>query len=68
MKDGHVHSPYCLHGSKDSFQTYIEKAIASGIEEISFTSIFLFQMDLKILLKKKIAQWIWKVLKNILMN
>ena len=40
MKDGHVHSPYCLHGSKDSFQTYIEKAIASGIEEISFTEHF----------------------------
>ena len=40
MKDGHVHSPYCLHGSKDSFQMYIEKAIASGIEEISFTEHF----------------------------
>lgn len=40
MKDGHVHSPYCLHGSKDSFQMYIEKAIASGIDEISFTEHF----------------------------
>lgn len=40
MKDGHVHSPYCLHGSKDTFQMYIEKAIECGIEEISFTEHF----------------------------
>lgn len=37
MKDGHVHSPYCPHGSKDSFEEYIGKAIVEGIDEISFT-------------------------------
>ena len=37
LKDGHVHSPYCPHGSKDSFKKYIEKALEEGLEEISFT-------------------------------
>lgn len=36
-KDGHIHSPYCPHGTKDSFKKYIEKAIEKGLEEISFT-------------------------------
>ncbi|WP_458412209.1 histidinol-phosphatase HisJ [Schinkia sp. CFF1] len=35
--DGHIHSPYCPHGSKDSFEQYIERAIALGYGEISFT-------------------------------
>lgn len=37
MRDGHVHSKYCPHGSKDVFQAYIEQAIQLGITEISFT-------------------------------
>ena len=37
LKDGHIHSPYCPHGSKDSFKKYIEKALEEGLEEISFT-------------------------------
>lgn len=36
-KDGHIHTPFCPHGSKDSFESYIDKAIASGFVEISFT-------------------------------
>jgi histidinol-phosphatase (PHP family) len=36
-KDGHIHSPYCPHGTKDSFQDYVERAITLGFEEISFT-------------------------------
>ena len=35
--DGHIHTPYCPHGSKDTFISYIEKAIANSFEEISFT-------------------------------
>lgn len=35
--DGHVHSPFCPHGTLDSFEEYIEEAIRLGIEEISFT-------------------------------
>ncbi len=28
MKDGHIHSPYCPHGSKDDFEnTYKEQWI-----------------------------------------
>ncbi|TFE00907.1 histidinol-phosphatase HisJ [Jeotgalibacillus salarius] len=36
-RDGHIHTPYCPHGSKDSFSLYAEKAIESGLEEITFT-------------------------------
>ncbi|TDL35463.1 histidinol-phosphatase HisJ [Jeotgalibacillus sp. S-D1] len=36
MRDGHIHSPYCPHGSKDSFTRYIERAIELGYDEISF--------------------------------
>jgi histidinol-phosphatase (PHP family) len=37
MRDGHVHSKFCPHGSNDTFQTYIEHAMELGITEISFT-------------------------------
>lgn len=36
-RDGHVHSHYCPHGSNDSFEEYLTKAIELGIEEITFT-------------------------------
>ena len=36
-RDGHIHSPYCPHGSKDSFEDYINEAIKKGIKEITFT-------------------------------
>lgn len=36
-KDGHIHTPFCPHGSKDSFEQYVEKAIELGYTEISFT-------------------------------
>ncbi|KMY51269.1 histidinol-phosphatase HisJ [Peribacillus loiseleuriae] len=35
--DGHVHSPYCPHGSGDSFEEYIKQAITLEIEELTFT-------------------------------
>ena len=35
-RDGHVHSPYCPHGSNDSFEKYITEAITKGIKEITF--------------------------------
>lgn len=37
LKDGHIHTPFCPHGTKDSFEEYIEKAIDLGFSEISFT-------------------------------
>ncbi|WP_442600397.1 histidinol-phosphatase HisJ [Neobacillus sp. D3-1R] len=37
MKDGHIHTPFCPHGTKDEFGHYIEKAIELGYQEISFT-------------------------------
>jgi histidinol-phosphatase (PHP family) len=36
-KDGHIHSPFCPHGSKDKMVDYVEKAIQLGFDEISFT-------------------------------
>lgn len=36
-KDGHIHTPYCPHGTLDSFHLYIEKAIQNGFQEMTFT-------------------------------
>lgn len=36
-KDGHIHTKFCPHGSKDPFEKYIERALTLGLEEISFT-------------------------------
>lgn len=35
--DGHVHTPFCPHGSADTFEMYIETAISLGIKGITFT-------------------------------
>lgn len=35
--DRHIHTPFCPHGSQDSLQAYVEKAIQLGFQEISFT-------------------------------
>lgn len=37
VRDGHIHSPYCPHGTKDTFEMYVEKALLQGLEEITFT-------------------------------
>lgn len=37
VRDGHIHSPYCPHGTKDSFEMYVEKALGEGLKEITFT-------------------------------
>lgn len=37
MKDGHIHSPYCPHGSSDQFEKYIKKALEVGVTEMTFT-------------------------------
>jgi histidinol-phosphatase (PHP family) len=35
--DGHIHTPFCPHGTKDSFEQYIKRAIQLDYREISFT-------------------------------
>lgn len=40
LKDGHIHTPYCPHGTDDSFEEYVQKAIQVGVDEISFTEHF----------------------------
>ncbi|MDE5415894.1 histidinol-phosphatase HisJ [Alkalihalobacillus sp. MEB203] len=37
IHDGHVHTPFCPHGSKDRLGSYIEKAIQLNIKGITFT-------------------------------
>ncbi len=37
MRDGHIHSPFCPHGTKDSLVKYVETAIELGLKEITFT-------------------------------
>jgi len=37
LRDGHIHTPFCPHGSDDAFESYIEHAIELGYTEISFT-------------------------------
>ena len=36
-RDGHIHTPFCPHGTKDELHAYIEKAIQSGFGDLSFT-------------------------------
>lgn len=36
-RDGHIHSPYCPHGTKDAFELYVEKALELGLTEMTFT-------------------------------
>ena len=37
VRDGHVHSPYCPHGTNDSLELYVEAAIKLRLKEITFT-------------------------------
>ena len=37
MKDGHVHTSYCPHGTDEPVSAYIEQAIELGYKEITFT-------------------------------
>ncbi|MDB2090539.1 histidinol-phosphatase HisJ [Clostridium paraputrificum] len=37
LKDGHMHSHYCPHGTRDSFQMYVERALEVALDEITFT-------------------------------
>lgn len=36
-RDGHIHTHFCPHGTKDSFTQYVERAISLGFKEITFT-------------------------------
>ncbi|UCZ52297.1 histidinol-phosphatase HisJ [Bacillus shivajii] len=35
--DGHIHTPYCPHGSNDTLKKYVEKALQLGYTEMTFT-------------------------------
>ncbi|PLR68428.1 histidinol-phosphatase HisJ [Bacillus sp. UMB0893] len=36
-KDGHVHTPFCPHGTLDSLEMYIDQALNEGFDELTFT-------------------------------
>ena len=36
MRDGHVHTSFCPHGTKNTINEYIESALLLGYEEITF--------------------------------
>ncbi|PLR98156.1 histidinol-phosphatase HisJ [Bacillus sp. T33-2] len=36
IRDGHVHTPYCPHGTKDTLEAYVEMAISLGYKTITF--------------------------------
>lgn len=36
-KDGHIHTQYCPHGSKDNMEAYVEEVMKCGLDEMSFT-------------------------------
>ncbi len=35
--DGHIHTPFCPHGSNDTFDQYIQRAISLNYTQITFT-------------------------------
>ncbi|MFC0270315.1 histidinol-phosphatase HisJ [Metabacillus herbersteinensis] len=35
--DGHIHTPFCPHGTGDTLEKYVEKAIEENFHEITFT-------------------------------
>jgi histidinol-phosphatase (PHP family) len=35
--DGHIHTPFCPHGSDDTFEMYIERALSLNYSAITFT-------------------------------
>ncbi|WP_214878263.1 histidinol-phosphatase HisJ [Exiguobacterium sp. ERU653] len=35
--DGHVHTPFCPHGTKDPLEQYIQVGIENGLQTITFT-------------------------------
>lgn len=36
-KDGHIHTPYCPHGTKDKLEAYVEQAICEEFDCLTFT-------------------------------
>ncbi|MFN3366209.1 MAG: histidinol-phosphatase HisJ [Exiguobacterium mexicanum] len=36
-RDGHLHTPFCPHGSSDSLEAYVDRALGLGIKTLTFT-------------------------------
>lgn len=37
FRDGHIHSPFCPHGTDDSMESYVENALNNNLVEMTFT-------------------------------
>ncbi|GGF06036.1 histidinol-phosphatase [Halobacillus andaensis] len=37
MNDGHIHTPYCPHGSEQPLEAYVKRAITLGYSSMTFT-------------------------------
>lgn len=37
LRDGHIHTSYCPHGTRDTLKKYVETALDIGYKEMSFT-------------------------------
>ncbi|WP_347549270.1 histidinol-phosphatase HisJ [Pseudalkalibacillus hwajinpoensis] len=37
LYDGHVHSPFCPHGTSDQFEEYLTQAVKTGYKGLTFT-------------------------------
>ena len=42
LRDGHIHSPFCPHGTKDPLEDYVEEALKHNLVEMSFTEHMAF--------------------------
>lgn len=40
IRDGHIHTPFCPHGTQDSLESYVEESIKEGRDEITFAEHF----------------------------
>lgn len=41
-RDGHIHSPFCPHGTPDKMELYVEEALKHNLKEMSFTEHMAF--------------------------
>ena len=42
-RDGHIHTPFCPHGTKDTFEEYIEKALYRDLRKFLSLNTLLYQ-------------------------
>lgn len=59
-RDGHIHTPFCPHGSKDPLNAYVEEALRLGKETISFTEHFPLPDDFRDVAFRRACSLLWE--------